>query len=57
VTLSYTSDGRRETVTDSAYPFEFTVSLARDAKEFRFQIKGVTVDGGASEAEWASLQK
>lgn len=57
VTLSDTSGGRRESITDDAYPFEFTVPLARDAQDFRFQIKGVTVAGTPVEAEWASLQK
>ncbi len=57
VTLSYTSGGRRESITDAAYPFEFTVPLARGAQDFRFQIKGVTVAGASVEAEWASLQK
>jgi hypothetical protein len=57
VTLNYTVGEKRESITDAAYPFEFTVPLARDAREFRFQVTGVTVDGKSSAGEWAVLHK
>jgi hypothetical protein len=57
VTLNYAVGEKRETVTDASYPFEFTVPLPREAKEFRFQISAVTVDGVTSAGEWASLRK
>jgi len=57
VTLSYTTGVKHESITDASYPFEFTVPLARDATEFRFQLKGQTVDGGTPESEFVTLRK
>jgi hypothetical protein len=57
VSLTYEVAGKRETVTDAAYPFEFTVPLAREAREFRFELSGVGVDGADVQGESAALVK
>lgn len=46
-----------QTITDDAYPFEFTVPLAEDATEFSFQLAGATVDGRTVTSEQVSLRK
>lgn len=37
--------GRESKITDSSYPFEFTVPLGFTQKQFRFQLSGESVDG------------
>jgi hypothetical protein len=57
VTLSYTVAGKRATITDAAYPFEFTVPLARDASAFHFQLSTRALDGRSTESGTVSLVK
>ena len=46
VSISYTNpDGKLESMTDNAYPFEFTLPLMAHQDEFDFQLSGVKVDG------------
>jgi hypothetical protein len=57
VSLSYEVGGKRETIRDVAYPFEFTVPITTEARDFKFQIQGVTVDGQRTAGEWSRLVK
>jgi hypothetical protein len=57
VTLSYEVGGQKKMETDAAYPFEFTVPLAADATEFKFQLTGQTPAGVTSESEAVSLHR
>lgn len=57
VTLNYMVGERETSLRDAAYPFEFTVPLATDATDFRFQLKGLTVDGRSSASEKIVLQR
>lgn len=57
VALTYSVGNEKRTVTDAAYPFEFTVPLATDATEFYFQLQGQTVDGRASSSAQSALRK
>ncbi len=57
VTLTHWAGGAPVTIRDASYPYEFTVPLARDATEFRFQFSGVTTDGRTVTAEAAALRK
>lgn len=57
VTLSYMAAGKRESITDASFPFEFTVPLTRDATEFQFQISGRGTDGRATESDVVTLKK
>jgi hypothetical protein len=57
VTLSYTVAGKRGTLRDAAYPFEFTVPLTADAKQFDFQIEATTLDGNVAESEPTTLRR
>ena len=44
VTLTYKDFGGKEhQITDTQYPFEFTVDLNQNQKKFDFQLKGITV--------------
>ena len=44
VTLKYLDDkGRKKTVIDTQYPFEFTVDLAKDQNHLSFQLEAETV--------------
>lgn len=45
VTLHYANDGKWQSVTKGSYPFEFTVDVPGDTKEFKFRYEAVTVDG------------
>lgn len=57
VTLRYSIGGKKAEVTDATYPFEFTVPLPEGAKDFRFQLTGVTVDGRRPGSETVTLEK
>ena len=57
VSLTYSVRGDKRTVTDAAYPFEFTVPLAEDAAEFSFQLTGVTVDDRTPGSSVVTLRK
>lgn len=57
VTLTYSTGGTPTTVTDAAYPFEFTVPLPADATQIRLRLAGTTIDGHSTVAEEAVLQR
>lgn len=57
VNLSYTADGRKGELTDTNYPFEFTVPLSTGTKSFQFQLKGLSADGLRPESESVRLEK
>jgi hypothetical protein len=57
VTFTHWAEGKPKQVTDSTYPFELTVPLQADAREFRFQISGAGLDGQAVTSEVATLAK
>lgn len=48
--LHYSTGGDWKQMSDAAFPFEFTVPLAAEAKEFRFKVEGVQPDGGKVES-------
>lgn len=57
-TLHYSLRGDRwETVSDAAYPFEFTVPVPDDAHEFRFKIEGVRLSGETVMSETGKLAR
>ena len=41
-TLKYSTGGAQKALTDAAFPFEFSVPLPADAKEFSFQIEATS---------------
>ncbi len=45
VTFHYANDDQWDSVTKKSYPFEFTVDVDPDAKDFIFYYEAVTVDG------------
>lgn len=57
VTLTYWVDGQAREVRDASYPFEYTVPLTRDQKDFAFQLSGVTVAGIQESSSRATLSK
>ncbi len=57
VTMNYTAGGEKVSVTDAAYPFEFTVPLTEDATAFSFQLTGRTVDGQTPVSATVLLEK
>ena len=57
VTLNYTVAGKRASITDAAYPFEFTVALPGGANDIRFELGGRTVDGRTTSSEPVTLAK
>lgn len=59
VSLTYRigNSGAETTVTDAAYPFEFTVPLPADATSFRFRFSGKGVDGATNASTHAELRK
>ncbi len=57
VTLSYTVGDRKATLTDTSYPFEFTVPVPAGATSFDFEVLGVTVAGERQSTGPAALQR
>lgn len=57
VALTYTVAGRRETVTDANYPYEFTVPVPAEAVAFEFEVRGVTPSGESQVSGPARLQR
>jgi hypothetical protein len=57
VTLTYTVAGRRATLTDKAYPYEFTVPVPAGASAFAFEVHGVTPSGETQSSGPAALQR
>jgi hypothetical protein len=57
VTLTYTVAGRRATITDKAYPYEFTVPVPAGATAFDFEVRGVTPSGESQSSGPAALQR
>ena len=57
VTLTYTVAGRRATLTDSSYPFEFTVPVPAGATAFDFEVQAVTLSGEKQSSGPAALQR
>jgi hypothetical protein len=56
VSLTHWANGAPETIRDASYPFEFTVPLSRDGREFRFELKGIERDGRTTASAPAVLQ-
>jgi hypothetical protein len=54
-TLHYSTGGEWRELTDAAFPFEYTVPLAKDVKTFRFKIEAVKVSGEKIESPIAEL--
>jgi hypothetical protein len=57
VALSYTVAGRTATLTDSSYPFEFTVPVPAGAPAFEFEVHAVTITGEKTSSGPAALQR
>jgi hypothetical protein len=57
ITYSVSGDATPRTLTDTAYPFEFTVPLAESATAFSFQLSGLTLDGRTTESSAVTLKK
>ena len=57
VTLTYTIAGRRATLTDTSFPFEFTVPVPAGATAFDFEMQGVTPSGEKQSSGPAALQR
>jgi hypothetical protein len=57
ITLNYQIAGRRETITDTDYPFEFTVPVPAGAWSFDFEVRGVTPSGETRASGPATLQR
>jgi len=51
VTLHYACNGKWAAVTKESYPFEFTVPIPRDTREFRFRYEGTEKDGSTKSSE------
>lgn len=57
-TLHYsTGGGEWQKVNDAAFPFEFTVPLAGDARRFEFKIEVVPITGAVKVSEVATLSQ
>jgi hypothetical protein len=56
-TLHYQIGGQRQTLTDAAYPFEFTVALPTGTTTFDFEVLGVTPDGQTRSSGAAALRR
>ncbi|XHR27150.1 MAG: hypothetical protein ACFUZC_14485 [Chthoniobacteraceae bacterium] len=56
-TLHYSTGGEWKTMTGNAYPFEFTVPLAPDTREFSYKIETTGADGKIDESETAKLTR
>jgi len=57
VTLTCTVAGRRATLTDATFPFEFTVPVPAGSDAFEFEVQGVTPAGETQTSGVASLQR
>ena len=57
VTLHYTIDGQRHSISDADYPFEFTVPLAENTSRFELQLSGRDVSGKAGSSATITLEK
>ncbi|WP_414660930.1 glycoside hydrolase family protein [Horticoccus sp. 23ND18S-11] len=57
VTLTYTVGGRRATLTDATFPFEFTVPVPAGSPDFAFELQGITTAGVAQASGPAALQR
>ncbi len=56
-TLHYSTGGDWKQMSDAAFPFEFTVPLAAEAKAFRFKVAVDKTDGGKSESQEGVLRQ
>ncbi len=57
VTLAYTIAGRRATLTDRSYPFEFTVDVPAGATAFDFEVHAVTLSDEKKSSGPSALQR
>ncbi len=57
VTLTYSRNGERHTLKDASYPFEFTVPLSAESREFTFELSGTGLDGRVRASAPAALRK
>lgn len=57
VTLDYTVEGERHSLTDAQYPFEFTAPLPAAASRFEFQLTGREVSGASGASGTIVLEK
>jgi hypothetical protein len=56
-TLRYSTGGEWKSMTDAAFPFEFTVPLPPDAAEFNFKVEAVRPSGEKVESEIGKLAR
>lgn len=51
VTLHYACNGKWASITKESYPFEFTVELPQDTREFKYRYEGFKKDGKATSSK------
>lgn len=56
-TLHYSTGGEWQSLTDTNYPFEFSVKLADSATPFQSYVEGVTTNGQTVSTQFADLGK
>jgi hypothetical protein len=56
-TLDYEVNGQKHSITDDAYPYEFTVPLPAGVEAINFSLRGIGVDGRESSSERATLKR
>jgi hypothetical protein len=57
VILHYANDGKWHYVSKGSYPFEFTVSVPRNTREFKFRYEGITVNGKKANSDYGVLHR
>jgi hypothetical protein len=57
VTIHYAVGSEWKTLTDSAFPFEFTVPLFRDQRRFDFWVEGTDPAGKTSRSADCALSQ
>lgn len=55
--LTYRCGGEAHTLTDTRYPFEFTVPLPEGSTTFEFELAGVTLAGTTEKSTTATLRR
>ncbi|GAA4303617.1 hypothetical protein GCM10023143_07270 [Compostibacter hankyongensis] len=56
VSLHYLKEGKWETVTDTAYPYEFSIPLTGDDADFSYRLEGIDVKGAPLKTETVRLR-
>jgi hypothetical protein len=57
VTINYTIDGQPGEAKDAAFPWEFTIPLPPDAKQFTFHLTGAKPAGGSVKSDDVTLSR